>query len=97
MSANERRSVEPTDRKTRIASRVSELIENDPEYIDGDKAIVTVLDSEGGGIGLFGYENDVDAMVDLFVMLRAIARANGRDLEYVGIPDSPEALDDQRQ
>lgn len=92
MSTNERRSVEPTDRKTRIASRVSELIENDPEYIDGDKAIVTVLDNEGGGIGLFGYENDTDAMVDLFVMLRAIARANGRDLEYVGIPDSPEGL-----
>lgn len=90
--ANERRSDEPRDRKTRIANRVSDLIEHDPEYIDGDRAIVTILDGEGGGIGLFGFESDTDAMVDLFIMLRSIARANGKDLEYVAIPDSPEGL-----
>lgn len=90
--ANEKRTKQPSDRKTRIAGRVSGLIENDPEYVDGDRAIVTILDDKGGGIGLFGYEDDTDAMVDLFMLLRSIARANGKDLEYVGIPDSPEGL-----
>ena len=69
--------------------RLADLVENDSEYRQGDRVIVTVLDDKGGGIGLFDFESDADAMVDLFMMLRAIARANGKDLEYVNIPDSP--------
>ena len=90
--ANETRSEEPTDRKTRIADRVVELIQHDPEYIEGDRALTVILDDKGGGIGMFGYEADNEAMSDLFLMLRSIARANGMDLEYVSIPDSPEGL-----
>src|SRR5262245_21580642 len=84
----------PVDRLTRIAERVSELIEDDPEYRDGDRAIVSIFDPDHAGTGLFGYESDTDAMVDMFLLLRAVARANGKDLEYVGIPDSPAGLAD---
>jgi len=90
------RSEQPGDRRTRLADAAGEAFYAHPEHRDGDRAIVYVMDADGGGIWIFGYDDnehiDVSAMVDLFMLLKAIANANGRDVEFIGIPDSPEGL-----
>jgi hypothetical protein len=56
-----------------------------PEYQEDDKCIVFLDDGERGGLVLHGYESDTDAMVDLLMHLRAIFRANGKELTLVPI------------
>lgn len=78
--SDERRTEEPHDRLTRLADVAIRAFEADPEYRDGDKCIVFLDNGQRGGLVLHGYENDADAMVDLLIHLRAIFRANGKDL-----------------
>lgn len=89
---SETRSTTPHDRKTRIANDIGSGFADHPEYQDGDRCCVLLYDDAGGGVGLFGYDNDSDAVVDMFMHLRAIVRASGRDLEFIGIPESPDGL-----
>jgi hypothetical protein len=79
MSDEKRTEGEPHDRLTRIADRVAASASAHVEY-EGDKVIVFLNDGERGGIGLFGYDNDMDAFMDLFVHMRAIMRANGKEM-----------------
>lgn len=80
MSDERRTEGEPHDRLTRIADRVSGYVEHDPEIRDGDRCIIFVNDRHRGGIGLFGYDSDMHAFADLFVHMRAIMRANGKEM-----------------
>jgi hypothetical protein len=94
--AKERRTFKPHDRLTRIANEVGQAFYDHPEHRDGDKCIVMVIDDVGGGTGLFGYEHeeggDITPMVDMFMHLRAIFRANGKDIEFIGIPNDASGL-----
>lgn len=78
--ADERRTYEPHDRLTRLCAAMTDALDAHPERGD-EKCIVFLQDSERGGIQLHGYQDDTDAMVDLFLHLRAIFRANGKDLQ----------------
>ncbi|HEY1437346.1 MAG TPA: hypothetical protein VGG82_07575 [Casimicrobiaceae bacterium] len=80
MSDARRTEGEPHDRLTRIADRLLAVVEADLEYRDGDKCIVFMDDGKRGGIGIHGYDSDVDAMADLLVHLKAIFEANGKTL-----------------
>ena len=91
--AKERRTLKPHDRKTRIANEVGQAFKQHPEKLEGDRCVVLIYDEEGGGIGLFDYEDDTVAMVDIFMHLRAIMNANGKDLQFIAIPESPEGVD----
>jgi hypothetical protein len=71
----------PHDRLTRMCDAAITAFEAHPEHCDGDKCIVFLDDGKRGGIVLNGYDNDVDAMTDLLMHLRAIFRANGKDLQ----------------
>ena len=57
------------------------------------RAIVMLHKGTDGMTALGGYEHDEDgntgAMADLFLYLQSIAEANGRTLEFIGIPDHP--------
>jgi hypothetical protein len=77
------RSHQPHDRLTRITERVISTIEADPEYREGDHAIVFMDDGNRGGIGMHGYESDTEAMADLLLHLKAIFEANGKTLTLV--------------
>jgi len=55
-------------------------LEADAEYDDAIKAMVFLDDGHRGGIQLHGYDSDMDAAVDMLMHLRAIFRANGKDL-----------------
>jgi hypothetical protein len=85
MTDEKRTLDEPHDRLTRMANRILDGFEADPEFREGDKVIAMLFDSERGGIGMRGYEDvehgDSEALVDLFLHLQAIFRANGKDLQ----------------
>ena len=80
MSDERRTEGEPHDRLTRIAGRVGDHVENDPEFQEGDRCIVLTNNAKNSGIGLFGYDSDMEAFTELFLSLRAIMRVNGREL-----------------
>lgn len=87
-----RRTEEPHDRLTRVCDAMTKQFDLHPEHQEGDKCIVFLDDGKRGGLVLHGYDDDLEAIVDLFMHLRAMFRATGRDLEFIGIPDSPEGL-----
>ena len=68
---------------------MTNALDNDPEMTDDVKCIVFLQDGDRGGIQLHGYEDDTDAMADLLWHLRAIFRANGRDLHLVPMGTTP--------
>jgi hypothetical protein len=75
----------PVDRLTRLSVRMTECLD-EPAYEDV-KAIVFLHDAERGGIQIHGYDDDTEAMVDLFVHMKAVFQGMGKDLTFVGIPD----------
>lgn len=79
------------DRLTRICAAMTTAFDAHPEKLDGDKCIV-FLDSDPeqrSGLTIHGYTDEVEAMANLFMHLRAMFRSTGRDLEFIGIPDTP--------
>jgi len=89
---SEIRAEEPMDRLTRMCDAMTEAFVNHPEHQEGDKCVV-FLDGDGrGGLVILDYEDDHEAIVNVFMHLRAIFRANGQDMEVIGVPNSPEGL-----
>jgi hypothetical protein len=70
---------EPYDRLTRLCAAMTDALEANPERGD-EKCIVFLQDGQRGGLQLHGYDDEGEAIVDLFVHLRAILRANGQEL-----------------
>lgn len=82
--AGERRTEQPEERLTRLCAAMTDTLDAHPER--GDEKCIVFLQSEAdqrGGLQLHGYEDDTDAMVDLFMHLKAIFLANGKDVEFV--------------
>jgi len=80
----------PVDRLTGLCAEMTTPLERDEN--DDVKAIVFLHDAERGGIVLHGYDDEVEAMAELFVHMKAVFRSVGKDLDFIGIPDSPEGL-----
>ena len=59
---------------------MTDALEAQPEYDDGVKCCVFLQDGERGGLVLHGYDEDSEAIADLFLHLRAIFRSNGSEL-----------------
>lgn len=79
--AEERRTSEPYDRLTRLCDAMTTALEAHPER--GDEKCIIFLTSKidrRGGLVMHGYDDDSEAIVDLLLQLRAIFRANGKQL-----------------
>jgi hypothetical protein len=76
---------EPHDRLTRLCAAMTDALDAHPERGD-EKCIVFLQDTERGGLVLHGYDDDTEAMVDLFMHMRAIFKANGKTLQLHAIP-----------
>lgn len=81
---------EPFDRLTSLCAEMTTVL--DTEENADVQAVIFLMADERGGIQTHGYPDLNDAMVDLFVHLRAMFRATGRDLEFIAVPQSPEGL-----
>lgn len=82
MNDDVRRTVDrPHDRLTKLCEAMTDALDAHPER--GDEKCIVFLSSEAdnrGGLQLHGYDDDKEAIADLLVHLRAIFRANGKDL-----------------
>jgi hypothetical protein len=87
-----RRTTEPHDRLTRICDSMTKQFDLHPEHRTGDKCIVFLDDGHRGGINIHGYDDDLEAIVDLFIHLKAMFQATGRDLDFIAIPDNASGL-----
>ena len=76
---------EPHDRLTRLCAAMTDALEAQPGT-DDVKAIVMLQDAERGGLQVHGYEDQVEAMVDLLGHLQAIFEANGKTLAVAPLP-----------
>lgn len=85
-------SEEPFDRLTHLSVEMTEPLDR-PENADV-RAIIFLGDSQKGGIQLHGYEDQAEAMVDLFVHVKAIFASMGKELAFIGVPESPQGLED---
>jgi hypothetical protein len=83
------RSLTPQDRLTRICDTMLATFNQHDEKHETDRAIVFLVDEHKGGIGVAGYDDDKDALVDLIVHLRALFRARGQDLHFVPVGTTP--------
>jgi hypothetical protein len=54
-----------------------------------DRAIVFLVDEKRGGIGIAGYDDESEALLDLMVHMRAIFRARGQELHFVPVGTTP--------
>jgi len=77
-----KRSPEPFDRLTRLCATMVEALEAHPEYREDEKCVVFMHDEEMSGAVLHGYDSDIAAMADVFVHMRGVFRANGKDLLF---------------
>jgi len=78
-----RRSRRPIDRLTRLCDAMTDALEAHPECDDTVRCVVMLQAGERGGIVTYGYDdtgNDLDAMVDLIIHIKAIFEANGKTL-----------------
>jgi len=77
------RDEKPHTRLTRMCDTMTEALEAHPEYVEGeDKCIVFLDDGKNGGMVLHGYTDDTEAMVDLLLHLKALFKANGKELDF---------------
>lgn len=84
----------PHNRETRIVAIVQEAIvaalaEHPELEAGGEKLIVFMDGQERSGLVLHGYEDDTEAMVNLFMHLKAIFKANGKELGFMPLAGGP--------
>jgi hypothetical protein len=77
-----RRSEQPHDRLTELCAVMTTALEGDPLYGEGVKCIVFLQDGKRGGLQMHGYDDDAEAIADLFMHLKAIFEANGKTLLF---------------
>lgn len=70
---------EPHNRQTRIANALLEAARAHPEYKD-EKLMIFLDGGKTSAIGISGYDDDTEAMVNLFMHLRAMFAANDKEL-----------------
>jgi hypothetical protein len=99
--SGEYRTSEPHDRLTRLCAAMTEALDAALEQeaastvpskrddLTTPKCIVFLQDDQRGGLQLHGYEDDTEALADLFLHLRAIFRSQGKDLNFMPMPEGP--------
>lgn len=93
MSGGPTRHTEPVDRTSRLCAAMTAALEAHPEY-QQDRAVVFLTDGTRDRCvaHLSGYDDDKDAMIDVFVHMQAVLRANGLNIDFIGIPEDVGAL-----
>lgn len=84
-------SDQPTDRLTELCAEMTRVLD-EPRNSDV-RAIVFLDDRQRGGIQFHGYDDTAEGLADLFVHMKAVFQSMGKDLDFIGVPESPEGLD----
>lgn len=84
MAHEQRNEGEPFDRLTRMAERMVNGLEADPEYARADIRAIVFIDSDverRGGLVLHGYDDDSDAMAAILSHVKAVFATHGVELD----------------
>ena len=73
----------PHDRLTRICDEMSKTFDTHPERHNSDKCIVFLDDGHQGGMVIYGYRDDTEAMAALLMHIQALFQANGKTLDLM--------------
>lgn len=82
-----RRTEEPHNRLTRICDAMTGTFDQHPEHQPDDKCIVFLNTNDQGGLVIYGYDDDMDAMTNLLMHLRAVFAANGKRFDLMFIDE----------
>jgi len=74
------RSDKPHDRITHVCDMLISKFANDPRITPEDRLIVFISDGDNGGMAMHGYEDDAEAVGDIFIHLKALLAVNGQKL-----------------
>lgn len=75
---------EPHNRQTRLADAALDALKEHPDY--EEERLIVFLDGEKtGAIGIAGYEDELEPLVNLFMHLRAMFAAQGKELALFGM------------
>lgn len=81
MTENVTRSEKPHDRLTHLCAAMTKVLDTEE---NSDVQAIVMLNAGGkGGLQTHGYEDDTQAMVDLFLHLSAMFKAAGRELHVM--------------
>lgn len=83
------RGTEPMDALTQLCDDMTAVLDAKGAEVEDVKAIVFLQNGKRGGIQLWGYDDDTEAMADLLYHLKALFRSSGRDLVLIPMADSP--------
>lgn len=86
MTGVERSEGTPHNRQTRLANEALDVLKANPEY-KGEKLIVFLDGEKTSAIGISGYDEDHpnEPLVNLFMHLRAMFAAQGKELALFGM------------
>jgi hypothetical protein len=87
--ADVKRTGEPHDRLTELCATMTDALDGELEPGEDVKAVVMLQDGERGGLQMHGYDDDTDAIVDVFLHLRAIFEAQGKTLMISPVLGTP--------
>lgn len=74
-----RQEGQPFDDLTGLANEMLKVVEDRPTV----KSIVMLSDGGDNGIGISGWEDDVEAITHIFIHLQAMFRAVGKELRVM--------------
>lgn len=72
----------PVDRLTELCAVMTDALDAALEAGEEPKCIVFLQDGQRGGLQMHGYDDDTEAIADLFMHLKAIFEANGKTLLF---------------
>jgi hypothetical protein len=75
---------EPHNRQTRLADAALDVLKEHPDY-EGEQLIVFLDGEKTGAIGIAGYDDELEPLVNLFMHLRSMFAAQGKELTLVGL------------
>lgn len=78
---------EPHDRLTKICDEMAVVLGDKGD--GSEKCVIFLQDGERGGLVMYGYEDDTEAMADLLMHLTKIFEANGKQLIFAPMPGNP--------
>ena len=81
MNDNVQKGNIPFDRLTGLCKEMTDVLDTG-ENADV-KAIIFLQDGHNGGIQTHGYEEENEALVDLFIHMKALFNAQGKDVLFI--------------
>jgi hypothetical protein len=80
---------EPFNRLTHIADDVGKFLEQHPDHLPGDQAIIIIEDQRDVGSMLFSYTDTADVITTLLYMVKSVLQLTGKKMQVAFDGEEP--------